>query len=185
MDLWAIFAAQLSLAWVGIAEYAIWVPLAMARSVYVPASSFSCTGSTVNPPVSDLEQLLASMQPEWNEGAYVFSSVPANRDVSQLAPVATFREREGLTIIIDEPTALREGLPVLFRAAWITLTVHSDLQAVGLTAAVAEALTKSRISCNVVAAAFHDHIFVPIERAADALAQLAGLQAQAAQRTGV
>ncbi|AFT86198.1 ACT domain-containing protein [Paraburkholderia phenoliruptrix] len=138
----------------------------------------------MNPPITDLEQLLASMKPELNAGAYVFSSVPADRDVSQLAPVATFREREGLTIIIDEPTALREGLPVLFRAAWITLTVHSDLQAVGLTAAVAEALTKSRISCNVVAAAFHDHIFVPIERAADALAQLAGLQAQAAQSIG-
>lgn len=134
-------------------------------------------------PVSDLAELLVSMQPELNEGVYVFSSVPADRDLSWLAPVATFREREGLTLIIDEATALREELPVLFRAAWITLTVHSDLQAVGLTAAVAEALTKASISCNVVAAAFHDHIFVPVERAADALAQLAGLQAQAAGAT--
>ncbi|MFT4066705.1 ACT domain-containing protein [Paraburkholderia sp.] len=132
-------------------------------------------------PVTNLEQLLASMQPELNEGAYVFSSVQADTDVSRLAPVATFREREGLTVIVDEQTALREGLPVLFRAAWITLTVHSDLEAVGLTAAVAEALTRASISCNVVAAAFHDHIFVPVERAADALAQLAGLQARAAQ----
>lgn len=132
-------------------------------------------------PVSDLALLLASMQPELNEGAYVFSTVQADSDVSRLAPVATFREREGLTVILDEPTALREGLPVLFRAAWITLTVHSDLQAVGLTAAVAEALTKASISCNVVAAAFHDHIFVPADRAADALAQLAGLQARAAR----
>lgn len=130
-------------------------------------------------PVTKLEQLLASMQPELNDGAYIFSSVQPDRDVSRLAPVATFREREGLTIIVDEQTALREGLPVLFRAAWITLTVHSDLEAVGLTAAVAEALTRASISCNVVAAAFHDHIFVPVERAADALAQLAGLQAQA------
>ncbi|MEM5386387.1 ACT domain-containing protein [Paraburkholderia phymatum] len=132
-------------------------------------------------PVSDLAQLLASMQPELNEGAYVFSSVQAGRDVSQLAPLATFREREGLTVIIDEPTALREGLPVLFRAAWITLNVHSDLEAVGLTAAVAEALTRARISCNVVAAAFHDHIFVPVERARDALTQLMDLQARAGQ----
>lgn len=118
------------------------------------------------------------MQPELNEGAYVFSSVQADRDVSQFAPVATFREREGLTVIVDEPTALREGLPVLFRAAWITLNVHSDLEAVGLTAAVAEELTRARISCNVVAAAFHDHIFVPVERAKDALAQLTALQAR-------
>lgn len=132
-------------------------------------------------PVSDLAQLLASMQPELNEGAYVFSSVQADTDVSRLVPIATFREREGLTVIVDESTALREGLPVLFRAAWITLTVHSDLQAVGLTAAVAEALTKASISCNVVAAAFHDHIFVPADRAADALAELAGLQARASR----
>jgi hypothetical protein len=125
--------------------------------------------------------MLASMQPELNEGAYVFSSVQADTDVSRLAPIATFREREGLTVIVDESTALREGLPVLFRAAWITLTVHSDLQAVGLTAAVAEVLTKASISCNVVAAAFHDHIFVPADRAADALAELAGLQARASR----
>lgn len=132
-------------------------------------------------PVSDLAQMLASMQPELNEGAYVFSSVQADTDVSRLAPIATFREREGLTVIVDESTALREGLPVLFRAAWITLTVHSDLQAVGLTAAVAEVLTKASISCNVVAAAFHDHIFVPADRAAGALAELAGLQARASR----
>lgn len=132
-------------------------------------------------PVSDLALLLASMRPELNEGAYVFSTVQVDSDVTRLAPVATFREREGMTVILDEPTALREGLPVLFRAAWITLTVHSDLQAVGLTAAVAEALTKASISCNVVAAAFHDHIFVPADRAADALTQLSGLQARAAR----
>lgn len=99
--------------------------------------------------------------------------------MSRLAPLATFRERERLTIIVDEPTALCEGLPMLFRAAWITLTVHSDLQAGGLTSAVAESLTQASISRNVVAAAFHEHIFVPIERAADALAQLTGLQARA------
>ncbi|HEX7684070.1 MAG TPA: ACT domain-containing protein [Trinickia sp.] len=132
-------------------------------------------------PVSDLAELLASMQPALNEGAYVFSCVKADKDLSRLEPLATFREREGLTVIIDEPTAVREDLPVLFRAAWITLTVHSDLEAVGLTAAVAEALTKAGISCNVVAAAFHDHIFVPVERAADAMAQLTDLQSRAAR----
>ncbi|MDR8398452.1 MULTISPECIES: ACT domain-containing protein [Paraburkholderia] len=132
-------------------------------------------------PVLNLEQLLASMEPELNDGTWVFSTIESDTRISHLSPVATFREREGLTVIIDEPTALREGLPVLFRAAWITLTVHSDLQAVGLTAAVAEALTRASISCNVVAAVFHDHIFVPVERAADALAQLACLQAQASQ----
>lgn len=121
------------------------------------------------------------MRPELNEGAYVFTFVQPDRDLSRLAPLATFRESEGLTVIVDEPTAVREGLPVLFRAAWITLTVHSDLQAVGLTAAVAAALTSASISCNVVAAAYHDHIFVPVERATDALAQLTELQSRSAQ----
>lgn len=65
---------------------------------------------------------------------------------------------------------------MLFRAAWITLTVHSDLQAVGFTAAFAGALGRAGISCNVVAGAFHDHIFVPVEQAQEALAALKALQ---------
>jgi hypothetical protein len=133
----------------------------------------------VGQPVSDLDQLLASMHPELNDGVYVFASVPSDTDVSHVAPIATFREREGLTLIVDETVAARAGLPVLFRAAWITLTVHSDLQAVGLTAAVAAALSAAGISCNVVAAAFHDHIFVPVERAEDTLTELIRLQDQA------
>jgi hypothetical protein len=133
----------------------------------------------VGQPVSDLDQLLASMHPELNDGVYVFASVPSDTDVWHVAPVATFREREGLTLIVEETAAARAGLSVLFRAAWITLTVHSDLQAVGLTAAVAAALSIAGISCNVVAAAFHDHIFVPVERAEDALTELIRLQDQA------
>ena len=54
----------------------------------------------------------------------------------------------------------------------IVLTVHSSLNAVGLTAAVAGALAAAGISANVVAAHYHDHIFVPSERAVDALAVL-------------
>lgn len=83
---------------------------------------------------------------------------------------ATFREAEGLTVVVDEETAARRGWPVLFRAAWITLTVHSDL-----TAAFARALGAAGISCNVMAAAYHDHIFVPVDdgpRARDVLVAL-------------
>ena len=133
-------------------------------------------------PITDLDKLLASIRPELNEGVYVYSSVPLDADIKTLTPLATFREQEGLTLIVDEATAQRAGLPVLFRAAWITLTVHSDLHAVGLTAAFAKALGDAGISCNVVAAAFHDHIFVPVESAADALAQLSRLQRQAQQK---
>ena len=89
--------------------------------------------------------------------------------------VATFREREGLTVVMEERAAQAAGIAPLFRAAWITLTVHSDLNAVGLTAAFARALGEANISCNVIAAAYHDHIFVPVddgERAVDVLRDL-------------
>lgn len=125
-------------------------------------------------PVSDLHELLRSMDPELHDGVYVYTCVPG--PVLGVEPIATFREAEGLTLIAEEGEALRVGLPILFRAAWITLTVTSDLQAVGLTAAVAAALTAAGISCNVVAGACHDHLFVPVDRAGEALAALQALR---------
>jgi len=121
-------------------------------------------------PIADLNTLLASMSPELQPGVYVYATVPFTYDLGNIVPLATFREREGLTIILEEGDASRAGIPPLFRAAWITLTVHSDLQAVGLTAAFAT------VSCNVVAAAYHDHIFVPIESADAAMVALQQLQ---------
>jgi len=127
-------------------------------------------------PVNDLNTLLASMSPELQPGVYVYASVPVSADLGDIVPLATFREREGLTVIVKEGEAQRAGIEPLFRAAWITLTVHSDLQAVGLTAAFATALGKANVSCNVVAAAYHDHIFVPIESAGTAMVALQQLQ---------
>lgn len=65
-------------------------------------------------------------------------------------------------------------------AGWITLRIHSALDAVGLTAAVAQALAEYGLSCNVVAGFHHDHLFVPHERAAEAVALLE----QLADRSG-
>lgn len=131
---------------------------------------------TAEKPIRSLAELLASLQPTLNPGVYVFASVTPSVDLGALQPVATFWEAEGLTLIVEEQRARSFNLSPLFRAAWITLTVHSDLQAVGLTAAVAAALTEARISCNVVAAACHDHIFVPAESAGEALEVLRQLQ---------
>lgn len=131
---------------------------------------------TAEKPVKNLAELLASLQPVLNPGVYVFASVASGVDIGALEPVATFREAEGLTLIVEEQRAQSFNLSPLFRAAWITLTVHSDLQAVGLTAAVAAALTEASISCNVVAAACHDHLFVPVESAGEALEVLRQLQ---------
>ena len=74
-----------------------------------------------------------------------------------------------MTVILEESDAVRLGLAPHFRAAWITLTVDSALDLVGLTAAVATALTKADISCNVVAGLHHDHLFVPVDKADAAL----------------
>lgn len=130
--------------------------------------------------VSDLAELLRSLEPVLNDGIYVYSVVPPGADIGLLSPIATVRENEGLTIIVSEEAALGAGLPIVLRAAWITLEVHSDLHAVGLTAAFSTALGRAGISCNVVAGAWHDHIFVPVARAQEAMRVLKELQQQAA-----
>ncbi len=132
--------------------------------------------------ISDLNTLLSSMTPTLNEGAYAFISVPhanISTTLSQIpsdALIGSFRESEGMTLILSEAAAHACNQPILFRAAWISLTVHSDLAAVGLTAAFAHALGAAQISCNVIAAAFHDHIFVPMEEAQRAMQVLRQLQ---------
>ena len=126
--------------------------------------------------ISDLASLLGAMEPVLHAGTFAYCVVPHGTDTSALSPVATVTEVEGLTLVLPEEQAVKAGLSVLFRAAWITLTVHSDLQAVGLTAAFSGALSQGGISCNVVAGAFHDHIFVPVEQAQEALGALKALQ---------
>ncbi len=127
-------------------------------------------------PIAHLPQLLRTMEPRLHDGVYAYCVVPHGTDVGALTVVATVAEAEGLTIVVPEAQALQAGLPVHFRAAWITLTVHSDLNAVGLTAAFAGALARAGIGCNVVAGALHDHLFVPVQQAEPALAALRALQ---------
>ena len=127
-------------------------------------------------PISNLSVLLGSMEPKLHDGVYVYCVAPHGSDVAGLSPVATISESEGLTLVLSEEQAIGAGLRVLFRAAWITLMVHSDLEAVGLTAAFAHALGQAGISCNVVAGAYHDHIFVPFEQAQLAMEALIELQ---------
>jgi hypothetical protein len=134
----------------------------------------------MKPPVANLAVLLRTLEPVLNEGVYVYSLVPAGTDLEVMPVVATVHEKGGVTIIAREADVLRAELPILFRAAWITLMVHSDLHAVGLTAAFASALGNAGISCNVVAGAHHDHLFVPVERAQDAMSVLRELQRRAA-----
>ena len=127
-------------------------------------------------PVSDLSVLLKTLEPVLTPGVFVFASVRDGHALDPAVIVGSIREPEGLSVITSATDAAINGLSVLFKCAWITLTVNSALDAVGLTAAFASALGHSGISCNVVAGAYHDHIFVPLELAQTAMQVLRQLQ---------
>ncbi|WP_339666026.1 ACT domain-containing protein [Maribacter arcticus] len=109
---------------------------------------------------TDLNILLESLEPSLNLGSYVFISLKDINEILREDILFEFKEAEGITILLSRDKADKYNLDYEFVASWITLKVHSALDAVGLTAAVSSALTKHNISCNVVAAYYHDHIFV-------------------------
>lgn len=124
---------------------------------------------------TDLEKLLQEMSPELNEGEYVFCTLDVKETPINFEPLGWFHEREGVTIVLSKAQADRLGLPYSFVSAWITLNIHSSLEAVGLTAAISQALTRAGISCNIVAAYYHDHLFIPLRDANRALEILQNL----------
>ncbi|MDF9752447.1 N-acetyltransferase [Arthrobacter sp. ES3-54] len=122
----------------------------------------------------DLHTLLATMRPELREGEYVYALWPHGKPLAG-AIAAAVREAEGLTVVLPRDEADSLGLSYDFVAAWITLQVHSSLEAIGLTAAVSAALTEAKISCNVLAGFHHDHLLVPVadtDRALEVLHEL-------------
>lgn len=129
-------------------------------------------------PGRDLNRLLAEMTPVLDPKTYVFVTMPNGATAPAATPLMTFKEDEGLTLILREADAA--GLHSDFACRRITLTVHSALDAVGFLAAVTACLTSAGISTNAVAAFHHDHLFVPAARANDALAALNKLSASAA-----
>jgi len=118
---------------------------------------------------TDLRKLLQNMKPERNPQEYVFCLVDSYERAVRLQPLCMFREKEGFTVILPRQQADQEAFSYSAVCAWITLTVHSSLEAVGLTAAVSKDLTEANISCNIVAAYHHDHLFVPIADAEKAM----------------
>lgn len=118
---------------------------------------------------TNLTELIKNMKPELNTGEYVFITVAdmASVDISKV--VSLFKEEEGYTVVVEKSIADEWNFKYEYVAAWITLTVHSSLEAVGLTAAFSNALAAAGISCNVVAAYYHDHIFVDIKEADNAI----------------
>ncbi|HEY8318685.1 MAG TPA: ACT domain-containing protein [Amnibacterium sp.] len=121
----------------------------------------------------DLAALLRGARPLLAHPAVVLASVA---DPVGLPALATVVEDEGVTVVLRQQDAEERGIPFDWVGAWITLRVHSALDAVGLTGAVSAALAEAGISCNMLAGLHHDHLLVPADRAADALALLASLR---------
>ena len=119
------------------------------------------------PAERDLRTLLSTLDVVRRPGTFVY----VQRPLGEVAPA-------GVRAMIDEGTSTTyvvdvESAPdAPFRAAWLTLTVHSALEAVGLTAAVAGALAAVDIPANVLAGFDHDHLLVPEELADDAIAAI-------------
>ncbi len=114
---------------------------------------------------TNLKTLLGSITPALVAGDYVFCTVEnaGYGALAEAAPIASFLEAEGLTLVLQKQTAMDQGLPFDGTFSCISLGVNSSLQAVGLTAAVTAELAANGIGANVMAAYFRDYIFVQSE----------------------
>ena len=125
---------------------------------------------------TDLDRLLSGLDPLLHDMPYGFALItPRDGLPAGLLPFALVWEDEGLTVISTLDALAHAGLAVESPWARITMTVHSALAAVGLTDAMAGALTEAGISANVVAGFHHDHVFVPWPRRDEAVAVLRAL----------
>ncbi|WP_262897867.1 MULTISPECIES: ACT domain-containing protein [unclassified Pedobacter] len=110
-----------------------------------------------------LAKLLKTMKPVHNPGEFVFCRVEHPSTIDINLAICLFKEQEATTVVLKKEIADHLGLEYTFIASWITLTVHSSLEAIGLTAAFSAALAEKGISCNVMAGYYHDHIFVNLK----------------------
>jgi uncharacterized protein len=124
----------------------------------------------------DLSFLLKNMEPAHVPGSYIFATVSEESLESLgVTPRLVFREDEAITVIVTREIA--EANSLSFESVWglITLTVHSDLEAVGFLAKITSVLAEAGITANTVSAFYHDHLFVPEHRVSDALSLLRNL----------
>ena len=125
--------------------------------------------------IAVLKDLLRGLDPYQRPGVWVYAELPKNSPYPA-GTAFTVIEDEARTVVLPEDDARAAGLRPLFRAAWITLSVHSALEAFGLVAQVSGRLADAAIPCNIIAGARHDHILVPYNKATEALKVLRELQ---------
>ncbi len=125
-----------------------------------------------------LDVLIESMQPVLHETVYVFATVGDSYDTSTVEPIMQFREKEGLTLILARDSATKAGLQSEFPCRMITLNIHSSLDAVGFLARITTRLARLNMGVNPVSGYYHDHLFVPSDRAEDALSELLQMSTQ-------
>jgi len=129
---------------------------------------------------TDLSALLAAMEPVLTDDIFVFATLPPGAAIPPgVTPLMTYAEAEGLTLILRQDEAQAAGLAHVFPSRRITLNIHSSLEAVGFLAALLPALAAAGMGVNPVSAYFHDHLFVPADRADEALALLREIAANA------
>ncbi len=116
--------------------------------------------------------MLASLSVQQRPGVFTYIAVEVPTPGLLAAAHAVVKEGKLTTVVLPVEAATRSGQPIVVRLAWLTLTVQSSLDAVGLTAAVSGKLAAIDVPCNVLAGYHHDHLLVPTERAADAIAAL-------------
>ena len=121
--------------------------------------------------------MLRSLTVERRPGLYAYVSVDRPEAELLARAAAMVEESEGVTLVLTVDAARDAGLTPVYEAAWLTLALHSSLEAIGLTAAVSAALTAAGIPCNVLAGTYHDHLLVPAARAVEAQALLTELSA--------
>ncbi|SFR43746.1 ACT domain-containing protein [Litoreibacter janthinus] len=124
---------------------------------------------------TNLGALIRSLKPSLIDGVYVFATVASVPD--GLAPRMVFQEAEGTTLILLREEAQAHGLSFEFPSRMITLDIHSSLEAVGFMARIATVLAAEGMGVNPVAGFYHDHLFVPEDRAKDAMVVLHKLAA--------